>query len=279
MIYATDKMLKSFQNVNLPTNKELNQYGIRMEAIQNYIINLGIQFYYIPCYDKQIIYPEKFIKNVNQYSNISKRELQIEYMKQMGLNIIDFKEDLLKNKQKYLLYGDWSDPTHWTPRGAYIGYFKIMNEISKANNGLKILKEKDYDLSKIKSGYNLNNNYYNFDIIEKFEIKNKTSEIKPNEILGELKDDYRHIVYENNTVNNDLKLLIIGDSYFGTFLIDDFAESFSSVALIWNEYLTLYYLNKTIDNYKPDIIILEDAQRVDIDARVINLAYDIVNTK
>ena len=62
-------------------------------------------------------------------------------------------------------------------------------------------------------------------------------------------------------MDNDTCLLIIGDSYFESFIVDDLAESFHETVLIWGDYLSDY--KAIVDEYSPDIIIIEAAERVD----------------
>lgn len=279
LIYATNSIITSYQQKNLPTTKELNDFSNSFATLQNYITSKGIQFYYAPCYDKQIIYPEEFLGNIYQYGEKSRREILIEeLLKNRSLNIIDFKDELLEGKKQGRVYGDWSDPTHWNNRGAYIGYLEIMKELVKNNEqDIPILQEKDYDLSLVKKGYNLNNFYYHEDNIEKFDILNPKAEEVSKEILGDLSSDHRHLVYENQQVNNDLTLLVIGDSYIQNFLLDDLAESFSTTALVWAEYLDLLHLDSLVESINPDIILLEDAQRASRENEIKTIAKQINN--
>ena len=69
---------------------------------------------------------------------------------------------------------------------------------------------------------------------------------------------------------NEKNSVIIGDSYFGSFIIDDLAESFSETILIWGDYLPNY--SSIIDEYQPDIVVVEAAERVDRTRTIIQAA-------
>lgn len=71
-------------------------------------------------------------------------------------------------------------------------------------------------------------------------------------------------------MDNDTCLLVIGDSYFNTFIIDDLAESFHETIFIRGEYLADF--RKIVDTCGADIIVLETAERVDITKAVAEAA-------
>lgn len=58
-----------------------------------------------------------------------------------------------------------------------------------------------------------------------------------------------------------LWILILGDSYFESFILDDIAESFYETLIIWGDYCGQF--ERIIDIYKPDIVIVENAERCD----------------
>lgn len=64
--------------------------------------------------------------------------------------------------------------------------------------------------------------------------------------------------YENADCENDLKILLLGDSFIRMFLKDDIAESFSATLSI--DWLNISILDEVVEEYQPDIVILESAQ-------------------
>ena len=74
-------------------------------------------------------------------------------------------------------------------------------------------------------------------------------------------EDERHKIYTNESVDNSTHVLILGDSYLDSFILDDLAESFSETWLIWGDYFP--QLKEILSIYNPDIIIFECAERCD----------------
>ena len=79
-----------------------------------------------------------------------------------------------------------------------------------------------------------------------------------------------HTVLKNPNAGNDLKLLLLCDSYFDSYLRDDLAESFSEVWLIWADHMI--DLPEILEIYDADVVILENAERVDRSGQMRNLA-------
>ena len=155
----------------------------------------------------------------------------------------------------------WGDPTHWSNRGAYIGYLDLMDAINRDSDiQYRVLAEDDYDLSLHDYGYTVAGCVHETDYEEAFILLNPGAVIN-NDLLTLYREDERNLYYVNPFADNSTRLLIIGDSYFGSFIIDDLAESFSETILIWGDYLPNY--SSIIDEYQPDIVVVEAAERVD----------------
>ena len=88
--------------------------------------------------------------------------------------------------------------------------------------------------------------------------------------MGAFSDDIRHSVWKNEEVDNDITLLLICDSYINSFIVDDFAESFSEVWLIRVDYTER--LEEAIELCNPDIIIYECVERAEKSDAVYALA-------
>lgn len=261
--YATDDMIKDYAHINLRTEYYVAQIGDSYQVISDWLEEKGIQFYYVQCWDKHSIYPEQFMTYVNQIGNISKTDQVISYLRNnTTVKEISLKEILVESKKDYEVYSNWGDPTHWTDRGAYIGYKYIMEEINKFNdNKYKILKEEDYHISINDMGITLNGFIHEEDMLEEFTIKNPKAKKVENEVLGPFAEDQRHSVWVNPYVDNDTKLLLVCDSYINSYIVEDFAESYSEVWLIWGNYTE--QMDELIEMYSPDIVIYECAERVD----------------
>ena len=64
--------------------------------------------------------------------------------------------------------------------------------------------------------------------------------------------------YENNQIDSDLKILVVGDSFIRMFLKDDIAEGFSETLSI--DWMNLPLLDKIVQDFQPDIVVLESTE-------------------
>lgn len=270
--YATDEMIMDYAHLNLRTEYEVAKIGNSYQKVSDWLSEKGIQFYYVQCWDKHSIYPEQFMASVNQIGDISKTDQVINYLREnTTVKELSLKETLIDNKKDYEVYSNWGDPTHWTHRGAYVGYKYIMQGINKYNdNRYKILEEEDYNILICDMGITLNGFIHEEDMLETFSLKEPMADEVDKSIMGQYADDERHSAWENPEVNNDTKLLLVCDSYINSFIVEDFAESFSQVWLIWGDYIE--DMESMIELYDPDIVIYECAERVDRSDSVVELA-------
>ena len=209
--YATDEMIMDYAHLNLRTDEEVAEIGDSYQVISDWLEEKGIQFYYVQCWDKHSIYPEQFMSSVNQIGDISKTDQVINYLREnTTVNELSLKEVLIDNKQNYEVYSNWGDPTHWTDRGAYIGYKYIMEAINKNNdNKYMILQEEDYNITIEDKGITLNGFIHEEDMLEVFSLKEPNGKQVNKEIMEEFSEDTRHSVWKNSEVDNATKLLLI----------------------------------------------------------------------
>ena len=64
--------------------------------------------------------------------------------------------------------------------------------------------------------------------------------------------------YENNQIDSDLNILLVGDSFIRMFLKDDIAEGFSETLSI--DWMNLPILDKIVQDFQPDIVVLESTE-------------------
>ena len=262
--YATQEMITDYQHLNLKSEDKLDEIAESYQFFSDYLKNRGIQYYYFQCWDKHSIYPEYFPSTINQKGTISKTDQIVNTLtNNTSINVISPKAELVDAKSKYDTYSIWGDPSHWTQRGAYIGYLQLMHCINENNAyKYKILQENDYEIYATDQGREFLGDIHKKDFIDNFTIRNPQAYLSEEEplYLSEWQNHSRKIYYNENANNTDT-LLIIGDSYFDGYLYDDFAESFYKVVFIWGGYLE--HIDELIEVYKPTIVITENAERCD----------------
>lgn len=270
--YATQDMLQDYAHNNLRKDSSVKNIGDGYQTVSDWLAQKDIPFYYVQCYDKHSIYPEQFMDTVYQYGSTSKTDQIITYLKSnTTVNTIDLKPVLLESKADYEVYSNWGDPSHWTERGAYIGYRHIMEALNADQGGaLRVLDESDYEITVTDQSIRRNWISFEEDMLEKFTLKAPQAQAGDKAVMGQWAEDQRHRVFVNEQAGNDLKLLLMCDSYFNNYLVEDFAESFSEVWVIWGDYTD--ELPEIIDFYQPDLVVYECAERVDRSYNVFNLA-------
>lgn len=272
-IYAPDSIVKDFAHVNLRTEEHVAKIGNSYQTISDWLEEKDISFFYVQCVDKHTIYPERFISSVKQIGAVSKTDQVLDYLQnKTSVNAIYFKQILKDNKEDYPVFSHWGDPTHWTHRGAYISYCHMMEQINKnLSSPLKVLTEQDYNIA-----YQTNSDTKGqTEQVEVLTLKTPNARKDDVAVMGPWSEDHRHSVWKNPNASNNQRLLLMGDSYFNNYLIDDIAESFSEVWLIWGDYTAS--LPEIVDLYNPNIVIYECAERVDRSTAICALAEKLQN--
>ncbi len=272
--YATSEMLRDYQHFNLFSDEEVESITEAYQTFDDYLSEQGIQYFYVQCWDKHSIYPEEFPESVNQYGSVSKTDQIVAAIEETTVTVINPKSALIEAKQTTDTYSKFGDPTHWTPRGAYIGYLQLMEAINEENQGsFRVLTEEDYDLTPVDQGMTYFGKIHNIQMLEPFTLKEVHAELT-NEKLTLAFDDYdRNHFYTNESADNRTRVLVIGDSYFDSYLMDDLSESFYETIMIRGDYLLS--IQEVIDTYHPDIVISENAERADRSLKMVKTVENI----
>lgn len=272
--YADEDMLLDYAHLNLRADSSVHNLGQSFQAVSDWVESRGADFYYVQCYDKHSIYPEMFTDTVKQVGTISKTDQMITYMEEnTTVKVIDLKEPLLEAKPQYDVFSSWGDPTHWSPRGAFVGYQFMMEQINATQEApVKILQEDDYQIEIKEGGITINNVIHRDDYFEHFTLKAPQAKIQDHSVMGKWQDQY-HVVWKNPNAGNDTKVLLLCDSYYANYIAADIAESYAETWLIWADYIG--DLPEILELYDADIVIFECAERVDRAYNVYNLSISL----
>lgn len=235
------------------TKKELQQFHYNLEIITKWHNQHGIKYYLTIPPIKHTIYPEKlpdYLKIVLNFSRID--QLRSYLKKRSSVNFIGFKNELIDEKKYRQLYYD--NDTHWNPYGAFIGYTKIINTLSKDFDKIIPNKLEDYEERWV-------NNHNPGDLLMLLGKKPLNGSI----LL--FRKDSVEAVFQKKIENieewkmtspvNDLKLFVIRDSYseqLKRFLSTNFKQSF----YIWQMDVPI----EKIKEEKPNLVLHEMSERV-----------------
>lgn len=277
LFYATDAMLVDYQRGNLRNEEWLDSIAEDYQTVSDYVESRSMQFYYMQCFDKHSIYPELFSEKVNQYGDKSKTDQIMESLRNnTTINLVSCKETLLSHKETERTFSHFGDASHWNPYGAHLGYLELMKKINENNqNKYKVLEDEDYHIRLEDQGRTINKAVHVEDMIKTYTLKEKNAVQVEEENWKNYGQDERHRKFYNRDADNDTKLLIVGDSYINSFIIEDIAQSFKETYMIWGEYLQ--DLPEILRWYDPDIVVIECAERADRNHRVEQLAERIRN--
>lgn len=277
LVDGRESMVSSFSRTDLLSEERVSEIGEAYQTIYDWLAEQGVDFYFVQCVEKHEIYPEVYLDGVYQIGEQSRQEQVIQYLRNnTNVPCGYLKDSLLENKDKYRLYNRWADVAHWTPRGAYVGYLQVMDLLNQSGNNYKVLSEEDYNITECDVGESYYGRLYKEDYREEFTIKNpKAVQLEYLGNVDGMVEDDRHSVWINDEMKDGEKLLILGDSYFHIFLVDDFAESFAETWMMMGDYLT--ELPTIMEAYNPDVVIFECAQRANRDDIVVNFARELKN--
>ncbi len=259
LIYAPNSIIEDFAHVNLWSDEMVKDIGDSYQTVSDWLEKKGIPFYYVQCVDKHTIYPERFLSSIKQIGNVSKTDQVMDYLQNnTTVNTIYFKSLFQEKREQYDVFSHWGDPTHWTTRGSYLAYLSMMERINRdMDQPVKVLGEECYDIGT----YQETGPEGQTEDIEWMSIRDPKAQQQDVSAFGKWADDHRHSIWKNPEAGNDKRLLLMGDSYFNSYLLDELAESFGEVWLVWGDYTP--ELPEIVEFCEPHLVIFECAERVD----------------
>ncbi len=263
----SEEMLATYSHTDIPDEAMIDHYVSLFEGLNDILKQRNIRFYYFPCYDKVSIYPEYYTPGVFADGDCSRADIFINALEtNTDIKVVDPKPALLSAKSENAdipLYFKSFDSNHWNWKGASIGYEVLMNEIdSDCAEDIRILKEDDYEIYNTEVCADIYGYKYPYpELIPEATLKSAEASEVPIESIKEpgieLGDSYTH-EYVNPLAENDIRILLINDSFVRMFLKDNIAESFAHTLSV--NLTKLENLETVIDEYDPDIVVLENTE-------------------
>lgn len=262
-LFANDpKQIAEYQHLNLLSEANLNLYTTSMQGISDYLKERGISFYYFQCYDKESIYPEKYITGINQIGTVSRTDQILNSLqKNTDVKQISVKNTLLKHANEKIYFHS-VDLTHWNTKGAYLGYQVLIQELQKNYDQIPLLCESDFLVIEKESAaeiygfqYPYPESYPVYTLKEPHAVEITSQELDRWNFLHF--KEHTHM-YINESCENNLRILVLGDSFVRMYIKDNIAESFYETLSI--DWLNIPILDEIVDEYHPDIVILENNQ-------------------
>lgn len=255
-------MLNTYQRIGEYSEMGMQEFCDIFVSYQEKMENNGTHFIMMLNCDKSTIYPEYMPDNVHVVGDYESFESSYGYaVENTDLDIIWMKDILFSYKENgELLYNKKIDTGHWNYLGAYIGYSEVMDHIIGYDPSVYKIEKDDIKFKKIKTeGSILYDAIKYTDEIFKYELVNPVKisyleDCPDNEKLV----GYMH--YQNDDIDDQLSLLVIGDSYTSSFLLPWYAQSFKDVYFIHRESDSTDY----VMNLKPNYLVYETVERCGI---------------
>ena len=204
-----------------------------VEANRQKLEELGIEFAVMVVPNKEQIYSEYMPDTVHRFSEVSRSDVLLDYIsKNSNVNVINPKQELLELKDEYPLYYKYD--SHWTDIGAFTAYSQMT----------KLFFEEGESLEGREITVTADTNRYHADLIKMTGLGSWFGY-----------DNYYEVSYEKEEPY-DKTILFVGDSCREA-LEKYIKKGFeNSVVIHRNDYTP-----ELIEQIKPDIVVLEFAER------------------
>ena len=248
------KLIQDWHNLLKKRHENLTKYGVK--------------YIHLFCPNKLSIYPENYKGELKNFLNHPlKCLMNFNANNEDYLNsIINPVPYFIKSKAKQQLY--WKTDTHWTYQGCFCAYQLICSKLKiLPNNELLDRPYKEgwptMDLGgKCTPQIKEHGRFYYPLVHAKRVFSNPLVTYKE---ANQKENDPglhagSHVIFINQKVNNDLKVIIFGDSfseYREHLLTGMLAETFKEVHFIWSSAIDYKYIEKN----KPDIVITQIVER------------------
>jgi hypothetical protein len=253
------RLIPKFQGRQFLSNEQLQNMAVKLEEVKTYLDTKGIPLVVMLSADKESVYPEFYPKSITRGPEPIQLDTITDYLRDhTSVDIFNIRQALLTKKDDYLLYykidAMWFTTAfaHYNEIGAFFAYRELMkhiniyfpNMIPYELDDIEITyddKEIPYaSLETGKSYKNLDPSFFDdVDLLRPFTWEN--------------------IAFENMKPNLPV-ILFFCDSYAAEQYIGKyFAQQFGKA--IFTHYINIGNIEESVDQYNPDIVIFESAER------------------
>jgi len=240
------------------TMSELAEIKKETKRLDNEFRKRGMRFIIVMAPGKHTVYPEylpDFI--LKQRSPVTRVDQVKEELSGLGVTYIDLRDCLLEAKTIYPHLLFFITDTHWNLFGSFIAYMKLVPYLKTENNANTFYSIQDFNIVEKK-----NNGLGDLALFSSTYGMLSDTEVFLEPLKKQLMticllDSYaQQVIVKNNPDKTLPKLLMFRDS-FGVALIPYLSASFSECKYIRTHTIDF----NLVDREKPDIVILEFAER------------------
>lgn len=265
-LFSTDPLnVGDYQNKTFFNLEQLHTIKHNLEEAQQWHEKRGIHFFVMILPVKSSIYPEYLPNNMAQKNHMSKLiQLRDFLEKNSSTKIIDVTNELIETKKQKQIYYKYD--IHWNSEGGYIGYKKLLNQMTAFNPDLKPIplsefnrKEEAKNNADLAKQLSLENTLLNEEIYFNKKGKFSFDEVDP--------PVYTATTIKQKTIRTQIKnsrfpkAIVYRDSFFNL-MIPFFSENFSDCIYLWTNKMTLEVIEKETPGYVVYEIIEADIDKL-----------------
>jgi alginate O-acetyltransferase complex protein AlgJ len=262
LYYNRNKLIDDYRGLKPYNAQQLELWRHTLENRHKWLADQGIRYLFVVVPEKHSVYPEYIRDNLHKIKDKTRLDQLLEYFrKHSTIKLMDLRKPLREAKNHDLIY--FKTGTHWTDKGAYIAYTKIMDqlipwfpELSAIDRSSLVVKQADteHDLSNmlgLSKKMTERNNYISMKTPCAKDLVQNIFPLVPKDLDGSV------IVKGCN--KHTLRAVVFRDSFFS--MAEPFlSEHFESIFYVWDRYDYLI-LKTLIAKLHPDIVIDERVER------------------
>lgn len=226
--------ISDYQGTNHYDEATMQTIADKLTNERNQFTNYGIDFYILSIPNKSSVYPEYMPDTIERKDTTSRTDLLMKYLEEnTDLNVVDVKPTLVKAKKKQQVY--YKSDTHYNQIGAFLTVQALKDKIDGKTDSLKKVK------------FDVVNENYSGDLASLCGMQDTFNE------------DTQYQLNEssvNTSKKSNKRVLVIGDSFSQEMesIMNQYFAEVKTVG-VWS------FDNTALDEFKPDIVVWENAER------------------
>jgi hypothetical protein len=258
LYYTAEGAVEDYRGISYLDEDKLRKLCFTFELKRKWLELQGIKYLLVIAPNKETIYPEYLPSQL--YRRIREKTVLddfLEYLKRhSNVDIVDLRNPLREAKKEGLLFH--KTDTHWNNYGAFVGYAKIMEPVSKWFKQVRVLSLNDFKVTtQTRPAGDLADMIGGTEFLEESEFDFKP--IKPFSSYMVDWNNYKDFAMQKQDASLP-RALIFRDS-FAVALQPFLNENFQYVKYYWRRWDPEVSIHAIIREIKPDIVIEEVVER------------------
>ena len=247
--YLENRSIDDFQNTIPFSEADLEDLQRRLDHVSQLLQKKGVKLYVLVAPNKATIYPEHLIQDFPKISTESRLDQLIDYQTHHGVvKVVDVRQVLIAERKNHNLF--LKTDTHWNTFGAFFGYRTLFEIIARDFPVLQAHELSSFEFVSHEGKGDLSEMAGSLAVREEIAIQ----KLIDGPIIS---FENENLDIQSSSTWTDLpRAVIFRDSFF-SMLVNYVTPHFSETEIKW----TNMFDESLIDSMKPDIVIMEYAER------------------